>query len=54
MHIAIFTRVLSSIPVDYEEEKREDMAAADFGFADSDAVSVDGTEQEEFVTRGIY
>ena len=52
--MAIFTGVLSSKPVDYEEEKREDMPAVDFGFADFNAVSIDGAEQEEFVPRGLY
>jgi hypothetical protein len=52
--MAIFTGVLSSKPVEYEEEKREDMPAADFVIADSDAVSVVGAEQEEFVARGLH
>ena len=52
--MAIFTGVLSSKPVDYEEEKREDMPAADFSFTDSRAVSVDGAGQEEIVARGLY
>jgi hypothetical protein len=42
--MAIFTGVLSLKPVDYEEEKREDMPAADFVVSDPDAVSIDGAE----------
>ena len=52
--MAIFTGVLSSKPVDYEEEKKKGGPAADFVVAVSAADNFDGAEQEEFVASGLY